>query len=103
MIKIRAPIEPVLRPNENVFDDIEPGGQGVLPKIHTRDMPSRIIYLRSVKSRARPSVTDDPIVIAPQIFATAAKTKPVIELILGLSSRSVPVGVDVGYTIRHST
>ena len=42
LIKIRAPIESVLRPDENIVDDIEPGGQCVLPKIHTRDMPIRI-------------------------------------------------------------
>jgi hypothetical protein len=42
LIKIRAPIEPVLRTDENIVDDIEPGGQCVLPKIHTRDMPIRI-------------------------------------------------------------
>ena len=99
MIKIGAPIHPVFGADHDIFDHVEAGGQGVLPEIDPGHMTGGIIWLRSVVGGACADVSQDPVIVASKVLPSTRKAKPVVELVLGVGTRPVPVGIDVGRPI----
>ena len=104
LIKVGSPIQSVFRSNEQIVDHIESGCESVLPKVYPSDMAGRIVCFWGVMCSARPDITNHTVIITAQILTTTTQAKPVVELVLGISSCPIPMGVDIrGAILRRST